>query len=208
MVSCGALINIRDGVLIAFPKNADTEACIIPDCVKRIGDLAFYRAHNLKRVTFLDGLLEIGHGAFLSCDHLTAIDLPDSVYKVEDSAFGGNSDVEYLHISAGLTEIVDNFDGLGISELEIPESVKRTERSFSTLMNLTEVVIPGSVNTISRNSSSFYKNLASITIPAGVTDIGSSFAGCAGTLVIRVEPGSFAEQYCRDHQLNYEYIPE
>ena len=134
-----------------------------------------------------------------SVKNLRCITIPNTITTIEPGAFRF---AEYL------TEIVDNFDGLGISELEIPESVKRIERSFSTLMNLTEVVIPGSVNTISRNSFSFCKNLASITIPAGVTDIGSSFAGCAGTLVIRVEPGSFAEQYCRDHQLNYEYIPE
>ena len=207
-VSGGALINTRDGVLIAYPTNAEAESCVIPEGVTRIGSFAFYRAHHLKQVTFPDGLLEIGRGAFLSCDHLTAIDLPDSVVRLEDSAVGGNSDAETLHLPAGLTEIVDNFDDLAVTWLEIPESVTRIEGSFISLRNLTGVTIPGSVQTIGARSFTFCKNLACIVLPAGVTEIRSRFTGCAGTLVIRVEPGSAAEQYCRENGLNWEAVSD
>ena len=171
-------------------------------------DTAFYRCHNLKEIIFPDGLLEIGRGAFLSCNHLAAIDLPDSVVLLEDNAFGGNSAASSLHLPAGLTEIKNNFDDLAVSGLEIPETVTVIERSFTSLPNLTEVTVPGSVKVIGSNSFAFCKRLAAVTIPSGTEEIRTSFAGCAKTLVIRVESGSAAEQYCREHQLNYELISE
>ena len=207
-VSDGALINIRDGVLIAYPTGSAAEACRIPEGVTRIGSFAFYRAHHLTQITFPDGLLEIGRSAFLSCNHLPAIDLPDSVVRLEDAAFRCNSDTESLHIPAGLTEMTDNFDDMNLAVLEIPENVTSIERSFVSLRNLTEVTIPGSVRTIGARSFTFCKNLRRITIPAGVTEIRSRFTGCSDRLVIRVGPGSYAEQYCREHQLNFEYISE
>ncbi len=207
-VSDGALINMRDGTVIAFPVKAEAESCTIPEGVTRIGRFAFYRCHNLKQVIFPDGLSEIGRGAFVSCNHLTSIDLPDSVTLLEASAFEGNSDADSLHIPSGLTEIVSNFSSSGFSALEIPENVTSIDGSFRSLPNLTEAVLPGSVSMIGSNSFAFCKNLARITIPAGVTEIGTNFTGCAETLVIRVEPGSAAEQYCRDHHLEYDFIQE
>ena len=207
-VSGGALINIRDGVLLAYPEYSEAETCVIPEGVTRIGRFAFYRSHRLKRVVFPDGLLEIGEKAFFSCNHLTELILPDSVVRLEDSAFGENSDVETLHLPAGLTEIANNFTDMRITELEIPDTVISIGGSFSALPGLKEVVIPGSVGSIGERSFTFCENLAAVTIPAGVTDIRTGFAGCAGTLVIRVEPGSYAEQYCRDYPLDYERIQD
>ena len=205
-VSDGALINMRDSAVIAFPPFSEAESCVIPEGVKRIGRFAFYRCHHLKQVTFPESLQEIGHGAFLMCNHLPGIDLPDSVVRLEELAFGINSDTEQLHIPAGLTEIVNNFDDLSITELIIPETVTVIDKSFTSLPKLTEVVIPSGVTKIGERSFVFCRNLASITIPASVTDIRSTFTGCARTLVIKVEPGSYAEQYCKDHDLHYEYI--
>ena len=203
-VSGGALINIRDGVLIAYPHFSEAESCEIPEGVKRIGALAFYRSHNLKKISFPEGLLEIGHGAFLMCNHLTAIELPDSIIRLEEGAFGGNSDAETLRLPAGLAEITGNFDDLAITELEIPEGVTVIERSFTSLPNLREVTVPDSVKKIGNNSFAFCKNLSSIMIPAGVVEIGTTFTGCSEALVIRTEAGSYAEEYCGEHLLNCE----
>ena len=208
IVSDGALINIRDGVLIAYPHYSEAESCAVPEGVTRIGSFAFYRSHNLKRITFPDGLREIGRGAFLMCNHIASIDLPDSVVRLEEGAFGGNSETEHLHLPAGVTEIVNNFDDLAVSALEIPEGVTSIDGSFTTLRNLTEVVLPESLKTVGGNSFAFCRKLAGITIPAGVTEIRSMFTGCAGELMIRTVPGSYAEQYCREHQLKVEYIAE
>lgn len=207
-VSDGALINERDGVLIAFPHSSGAETCTIPEGVKRIGSFAFYRSHNLKQVNFPDGLLEIGHGAFVSCNHLTELNLPDSIVRLEEASFGCNSDVEKLHIPAGLTEIVNNFNDMAVSELEIPENVTTIKESFCSLRNLTEAVIPAGVKTIGRGAFAFCRNLAGITIPGSVTEFDCTFIGCAGTLLIRTDPGSCVERYCTGHHMRYEYISE
>lgn len=207
-VTGGALINAREGTLIAYPAYAEAESFAIPEGVKRIGRLAFYRAHHLKQITFPEGLLEIGGSAFISCNHLAAIELPDSLVLLEEAAFRINSDTERLRLPAGLTEIRDNFDDMNIAELVIPEGVTRIERSFVSLGNLTEAVIPGSVTAIGPRAFTYCKNLRSITIPASVTEIGTTFAGCSEELVIRVEAGSYAEQFCRERQLRYEILSE
>ena len=207
-VSDGALINTRDGVLLAYPAGSAAESCTIPDGVRRIGRFAFYRSHHLKQVTFPDGLLEIAHGAFISCNHLSVIDLPDTVAVLEYEAFEGNSDAERLHIPAALAEITGNFNGAGIARLEIPETVTAVAGSFCSLPNLTEVVIPGSVKTLSGNSFAFCKNLSAVTIQSGTSEIGCSFIGCSASLAVRVEPDSYAERYCMDRQLNWEYITD
>ena len=206
--SGGALVNVRDGVLLAWPTQSEAESCTVEEGVTRIGRFAFYRSHHLKQITLPDGLLEIGRGAFVSCDHLTALDLPDSVVMLENTAFEDNTDIRQLHLSAGLKEISNNFDRIGVSELEIPETVVCIENSFKSLPNLEEVVIPGGVESLTGNSFSFCKNLSGITIPAGVTDISCSFIWCGKNLVIRVEPGSAAERYCKDHQLNCQSVSE
>ena len=207
-VSGGALVNIRDGVLIAYPTQAEAESCAVAEGVKRIGRFAFYRAHHLKQISLPEGLLEIGRGAFVSCDHLTGIDLPDSVTTLEKMAFEGNSDAKRLHLPAGLTAITENFDGIGVETLEIPETVTSVEKSFRSLRNLKEVVLPGSLESVGGNAFAFCRNLESVTIPAGVREIRCDFTGCAEALVIRVEAGSFAEAYCKEHQLNYRVIAE
>ncbi len=187
-VSDGALVNVRDGVLIAWPVKAGAETCTVPDTVKRIGRFAFYRAHGLTGVLLPDSLLEIGRGAFSSCNHLTAVDLPDSVILLEGGAFEGNSDAESLHIPAGLAEITDNFNGMGITSLEIPETVQSIQGSFRSLPNLTKVTVPAGVRILGGNSFAFCKNLASVTLPAGIDRSGCSFMGCADTLAISEEP--------------------
>lgn len=207
-VSDGALINVREGLLVAYPHSSEAESCTVPEGVKRIGTFAFYRSHNLKQVIFPDGLQEIGRGAFSSCNHLKALDLPDSVTKLEKSAFTGNSDVEELRLPAGLTDITENFNDMSVSGLEIPETVTVIKCSFCSLPNLTQVRIPDSVRTLSGNSFASCRKLAVITVPAGVTDFGCMFTGCSEDLMIRVESGSAAEQYCMDHHMNYEYLSE
>ena len=139
-VSDGALINLRDGVALAFPTRAEQESCAIPEGVTRIGRFAFYRCHNLKNVSFPAGLQVIAHGAFSSCNHIVSFDLPDSLAVLEEGAFEGNNEAAY------------------------------------------------------------------ITIPAGVTEIGNNSLNCGKDLVIRVAPGSCAEQFCREHNLCCESI--
>ena len=209
-ISDGALINVRDGILIAYPAARKAEKVVIPAGITRIGGYAFDSCENLKQVVFPDGLKEVGDAAFISCTGLTSLDLPDSVEKLDLNAFYKIYNVTYLHIPAGLKEIRwNNFMYLAITELSIPDSVTYISNSFSHLKNLTEAVIPNSVTEIGSNVFSDCENLVSITIPASVTKIAKAkdtFTDHSEALVIKVEAGSYAEQWCRENGFKYEVI--
>ena len=77
---------------------------------------------------------------------------------------------------------------------------------FSRCYSLTSVTIPGSVTAIGDGAFYFCYRLTSVTIPDSVTAIGNeAFSGCDSLSMIIVTKGSFAEQYCIDTYLPYQY---
>ena len=203
-VTDGVLINTREHAVIAYPTQREASTCSVPEGITRIGRFAFYRSHFLKQVFLPKGLQEIGRGAFVSCNHITDLSLPDSVTLLEKQAFEGNSDLKKLHLPSGLKEIDNNFNQIGITELEIPEGIETIDASFKSLEHLTEVVIPDGVQHIRNNAFAFCKQLRKITIPESVTEIGSNFIGCAADLTVQAESGSYAEEYCQEHGIQCE----
>lgn len=74
--------------------------------VKTIGYLAF-RYWNFQKVTFNDGLTDIGYYAFEMCKSLLEVLIPDSVQTIGGQAFGGCEAVKKLVIGAGVVNIGD-----------------------------------------------------------------------------------------------------
>lgn len=102
----------------------------------------------------------IGESAFLLCDRLTRIIIPDSVTNIGDFAFDG---------CFGLTNTV-----IGTSVTNIGHY------AFRQCLYLTSVAIPDSVISIGDRAFSYCSGLTSITIPDNVTNIGYSvFAFCS-----------------------------
>ncbi|WP_394359140.1 leucine-rich repeat domain-containing protein [Flavobacterium psychrophilum] len=91
----------------------------------------------------------IGESAFVHCNNLTSVTIPNSVTTIGDYVFGGCS---------------------GLTSVTIPNSVT-TIGDGST--------IPNSVTTINRGAFAVCSGLTSVTIPNSVTTIGEdAFAGC------------------------------
>lgn len=55
--------------------------------LKRIGDWAFYNAHELQDLVIPEGVTEIGDGAFYGCTYLEDLTLPSSVQAIGDNCF-------------------------------------------------------------------------------------------------------------------------
>ncbi|MBO5619287.1 MAG: leucine-rich repeat domain-containing protein [Paludibacteraceae bacterium] len=55
--------------------------------LKRIGNWAFYNAHELQHLTIPEGVTEIGDGAFYGCTYLEDLVLPSSVRAIGDNCF-------------------------------------------------------------------------------------------------------------------------
>lgn len=98
---------------------------VIPEGATRIDDYAFLQCDKLVSVSIPNTVEEIGEGAFGSCKNLISITLPSSLGFIEEAAFFG---------CKGLRSIV------------IPNSVKMIDaRAFAECTSLTEVHLPAGV---------------------------------------------------------------
>ena len=112
-------------------------------------------------------MTEIPFHAFINCEDLTTVVIPDSVTCIVDAAFYGCS---------SLTEIV------------IPNSVTSIgDDAFSHCSSLKNIVIPNSVTSIGEGAFSRCYSLKNVVIPNGVTSIGDKAFCCSPgrRLVIR-----------------------
>lgn len=99
----------------------------------------------------------IGDYAFMDCNELTCVTIPDSVISIGDYAFYNCASLETITIPDSVISI-DNY-------------------AFSYCTSLKEVSIPASVTSI--NVEAFYNcaSLKEVAIPASVTDIGNEAFG-------------------------------
>ena len=79
--------------------------------VTLIGRYAFMECNSLANVTIPDSVTTIGEHAFESCDNLTSVTIPDSVTKIEDYAF-------YYCYSLTSVTIPDSVTWIGNSAFE------------------------------------------------------------------------------------------
>lgn len=125
-------------------------------------------------------VIHIGHHAFYYCTWLTNIKIPNSVKKIDDSAFR-NSGLTSIVIPNSVTIISDHTfsECRNLSFVIIPNSVTHIGfQAFSLCKGLTSIIIPGSVTSIG-DWAFFGCNLTSITIPASVKSIGEgAFNSC------------------------------
>ena len=186
-----------------------------------IGSYAFYRCSSLTSIVIPEGVTSIGSYAFDGCSSLTSIVIPEGVTSIGTGAFGYCSSLTSIVISEGVTSI--------------------GELAFYFCSSLTSIVIPEGVTSIGTGAfaycsrlSVFYGELASVdgrclivdgclmafapydvasyTIPEGVTSIGSyAFYGCSSLTSIVIPEGVtsigyYAFAYCRS--LTSIVIPE
>ena len=119
---CNAIIETATNILVQGCKTS-----VIPDSVSIIGTFAFYDTY------------------------LTKIYIPDSVLKIDHTAFGYNAELEEVRFSESLVEI-ENY-------------------AFTKCTALTELEFPKSLTTIGQGAFSHCVNLKSVTLPDSVKEI-------------------------------------
>ena len=94
----------------------------------------------------------------------------------------------------------------GLVGVTIPDGVKTIgDQAFVSCPDLVTVTIPDSVTAIGRGAFYYCTHLASVNIPDSVTEIGKDAFGACYDLTLTVGRDSYAEQYCKDNGLNYQY---
>ncbi|MCB5981848.1 leucine-rich repeat domain-containing protein [Flavobacterium psychrophilum] len=158
--------------------------------VTAIGESAFIQCNNLTSVTIPNSVTTIGDYVFADCPGLTSVTIPNSVITINRGAFGGCSSLTSVTIPNSVTTIRENAfaDCSGLTSVTIPNSVTDIENgAFFSCSGLTSVTIPNSVTTIGDEAFADCSGLTSVTIPNSVTTIGDgSFAECSGLTSVTI----------------------
>ena len=181
---------LDDGTVEIARYYGNAEKLTIPDTlgekkVTSIGSGAFLWCDSLTSVIIPDSVTTIGNWAFSECDSLTNVTIPDSVTTIGNWAFSECNSLTNVTIS-------DSVSTIGYS-------------TFSNCSALTSITIPDSVITI--GDSAFYEcnSLTSITIPDSVATIGyHSFDNCPN-LTLTVPRNSYAAEYAKTNNIPYTY---
>lgn len=186
--------------------------------VSSIDDYAF--STSLRSITIPESVTYISGQAFHSCINLKNISVlsENPIFVFQGNALYKKDTKELICVPAGLklTEFsipygITRINGAfrwcdSLTNIEIPDSVTRIgDWAFAGCQSLTSINIPDSVASIGDLAFYWCFSLASINIPRSVTSIGKhAFTDCEELIAV-VDSGSYAEQYCKENEIEYVY---
>lgn len=198
----------------AFYNCTGLTSVTIPESVTSIGYEAFHGCTGLTSAGPIGGdynyqfgwKTNIPNNAFFDCSDLTSVTIPEGITSIGKYAFSGCSLLS-VTIPEGVTSIgMSAFSRCrSLTTITIPESITSIgDNAFSDCISLTNITIPEGVTSIGASTFSCCTCLTSVTIPESVTSIDSSaFQDCSSDLCIYCYPGSYAESYAIENNLNY-----
>ena len=158
--------------------------------VKVIGNSAFLGCESLSSINIPNSVTYIGNDAFGCCESLTNINIPNSVTNIGDRAFRGCNSLTSINIPNSVTYIGNSAFGEceSLTNINIPNSVTNIgDWAFERCESLTNINIPNSVTNIGNNAFYFCRSLTNINIPNSVTNIGdSAFDKCRSLTNINI----------------------
>lgn len=172
------IISKPNGYIVSASNNS-----IIPTdgSIKGITQGAFMGCDALTDLVIPEGVEEIGYGAFSACNGLKSIIIPDSVKTLGQFAFSECGALESIAIPDSVTKIGEFafYRCAKLQSVKLPENLEEIENSvFAGCTGLTSVSIPDSVTAI--GNASFYdcSAIESVSIGKNVTSIDSyAFSG-------------------------------
>ena len=138
-----------------------------------IGDSVFVD-RNILSIHLPEGLENVGYCAFLACDSVVTISLPNSLTDF-DNGFRKMRGLKTIKFPQQMKSISASafVDCTALEELYIPEGIERIELdAFGRCYGLKNVYLPQTLKVIERGVFWKCKGLEEITIPARVEEIG------------------------------------
>jgi hypothetical protein len=191
--SNGVLFDKHEIVLIQAPGGM-IGSYGIPSSVVSIGEEAFDGCAGLTGVTLPAGVTNIGSDAFYSCTSLTNMVIGSNVCAIGSGAFGDCSELTAIDVDEHNLNY-SSFTGVLFDKSQ--RTLMAAPGGFTG-----SFAIPGSVVDIEDNAFGFCNGLIGVSIPDGVTNIGSqAFYSCEsltnltlGSNILSVGDSAFA--YC------------
>ncbi len=188
-------VSIPDGVSSignsAFYDCDNLTAVILPDSVETVGSSAFYSCDRLGYVYFSKNLTLIGKYAFQNSPKLDNIEFPNQLETIDVGAFDNCDSISSIFIPSKLSKCgtgkwygestygaFSNCDNLLFAEFEYGATTV-WGNIFRECVNLQNVIIPETVNTIEKYAFYNCQYMDIINIPSQVINIEEyAFANC------------------------------
>lgn len=156
----------------------------MPKVSKSAGEYMCFNCINLERVVLPQGCQKVNAYAFKGCSNLKELVNTELVDSVGAGAFCNTQiDVQFPPLKYLGEELLDNggaFQGTLIKAITFADGIKLIpSRAFENCYNLTEVSIPGSVDTIGASAFKGCNELRRVSIGEGMKTLGEyAFSGC------------------------------
>ena len=191
----------------AFFKKRNIKRIDLPEGITKIGKYAFSCMTSLEEVFFNEGVLEICDNAFAMCENLVEVYLPNTLKTIGISAFGCCKKLAEINV-VNVTLIKNN-------AFDYCESLKRivfdktTEQKklygacFKDCTNLEEVVFSSSV--VIYDTAFENTGIEDLEIPDGSTLSKGCFANCKNLQSLTVGKKVTFSNYAHDYSIFSEY---
>ena len=136
--------------------------------LKTIRNYAFSGCKNLISIAIPNSVTTIGMRAFWECSGLTSVTIPNSVTVVEAQAFGECSGITSVH-----TTDIESWCKISFS-YGAANPLAYAHHLYVNGSEITELVIPNSITSISDFAFYGCSDLKSVTIPTSMTNIGTA----------------------------------
>ena len=208
---------------------------ILPDSITQIGEYSFANCTRLENIKLSKGLSSLSKYAFNYCIKLKAVDIPETVKSIEYGVFNYCSNLEEVELCEGLEEIQSGAfsNCINLIRIKLPKSLKilgdsifryctRLEEiafqdgflvniphlTFGDCNNLSFIELPEGITEIGAQAFECCFNLKEVTIPSSINKISDSAFDDCKYLTIKGYTGSIAEQYAKNHRINFISIGE
>lgn len=187
-------------VLLIKATDVDIKSCEINSETRIICGSAFIDCNFLEDIIIPDKVIDIGYRAFDSCENLKSIHIPKSLTHIGEYAFAIRN-LENTYITDLTAWCNIDFEGYpGIGNLYLNNKL------------ITELIIPEGVTEIKSRAFCGCTSIKSVTLPTSVRLIDdNAFAGCTELVNINIPSqvyyiGEAAFWYCKN--LKEIFIPE
>ena len=173
-----------------YSRRDKITSVVIGDNIVEIGDYAFYRCRNLKRVKLPGQLKKMGEGVFFECEKLVSIALPDNLTEIREYMFIRCSSLESVVFPKNLKSIGYNAFGFckKLKEAALPDGMQTIgEDAFYYCEGMKRITIPESVTNIGKHALCNCISLKTVSLPKTLTKIDYGvLSGCSGLTEIRI----------------------
>ena len=201
----------------AFSNCTSLTQVLMHKGVSSIGDNAFYYCISLTNIDLPDSIIDIGNNPFIECESLTKIGiLPNPYIEYADGALICKHDHRLICYLPAMKEegyiIPEGIQEIGVEAfwycenlkyIQIPQCVNRIGKSaFAGCTALEKIYIPEGIKDIKEETFASCQSLEITSLPESVKNIEKyAFDGVNKDLIIYAVIGSYAEQFCKEHNM-------